>query len=106
MGRDGTLQEEVAEDVPFLERKHDRPRASFRVNCDTFARYFVAMRPANDDSWSLLLPRAITNPSPDPGHVHMIQIQYWTLVARKHMNMETYVGWDTKKGTCSAKIER
>ena len=27
----------------------------------------------------------------------MIQIQYWTPAARKHINIETYEGWDTKK---------
>ena len=98
MRRDGTLQEEDAEDAPFVGRKRDRPRASFRVNRDTFAGYFVAMRPADDDPRPLWLARAITNPSPDPGHLHMIQIQYWTRAARKHISMETYEGWDTKKG--------
>lgn len=28
----------------------------------------------------------------------MIQVQYWTPVARKHINMVTYVGWSKIKG--------
>ena len=45
------------------------------------------------------LARAITNPSPDPGHMHMIEIQYWMPAAsERHINLETYEGWDTKKG--------
>ena len=98
MRRDGTLQEEDAEDAPFVGRKRDRPRASFRVNRDTFAGYFVAVRPADGDARPFWLARAITNPSPDPGHLHMIQIQYWTPASERHINMETYDGWDTKKG--------
>lgn len=96
--RDGTIQEEDAEDAPFVGRKRDRPRASFRVNRDTFAGYFVALRPADDDPRPLWLARAITNPSPDPGHMHMIQIQYWTPTSRNNVNMDTYHGWDTAKG--------
>lgn len=98
MHGDGTLQEEDAEDAPFVGRIRDRPRASFRVNRDTFAGYFVVVRPAEGDPRPLWLARALTNPSPDPGHMHMIQIQYWAPAARKHVNMDTYVGWDTKKG--------
>ena len=104
--RDGTLQEKDAEDAPFVGRRRDRPRASFRVNRDTFAGYFLVVRPANDDPKPFWLTRAITNPSPDPGHVHMIQIQYWTPASERHINMGTYDGWDTKKGMCGAKIEQ
>ena len=28
----------------------------------------------------------------------MIRIQYWTLIASRHINLNTYVGWDTKEG--------
>ena len=96
--RDGTICEEDAEDTPFVGRKRDRPRASFRVNRDTFAGYFVAVRPADDDPKPFWLARAITNPNPDPGHMHMINIQYWTPASHLHIDMETYDGWDTKKG--------
>jgi hypothetical protein len=95
---DGTICEGDAEDAPFVGRKRDRPRASFRVNRDTFAGYFVVVRPADGDPKPFWLARAITNPNPDPGHMHMIQIQYWTPASNLHINMETYDGWDTKKG--------
>src|SRR5579875_164178 len=96
--RDGTICEEDAEDTPFVGRKRDCPRASFRVNRDTFAGYFVAVRPADDDPKPFWLARAITNPNPDPGHMHLINIQYWTPACHLHINMETYDGWDSKKG--------
>ena len=102
---DGTLLEEDAEDAPFVGCRRDRPRPSFRVNRDTFAGYFVAVSPADDDLKPFWLARAITNPNPDLGHVHMIEIQYWTPATERYINMETYDGWDTKKGTFGVKIE-
>jgi hypothetical protein len=98
MQRNGTLREEDAEDANFVGRKRDRPRDSFRVNRDTFAGYFVVVRPTDGDSKPFWLARAITNPNPDPGHMHMIEIQYWTPSSDRSINLETYAGWDTKKG--------
>lgn len=74
MRRDGTLQEEDVQDAPFVGRNRDRPGASFCVNRDTFVGYSVAVRPTEDDQRPLRLARAITNPSPDPRHLPMIQI--------------------------------
>ena len=96
--RDVIEPEEEAEDAPFVGRRRDRPRASFRVNRNTFASYFVVVHPADGDPKPFWLARAITNPNPDPGHMHMIEIQYWTTAAEQNINMETYDGWDTKKG--------
>lgn len=98
MENDGTLREEYAEDPPFVGRRRDRPRPSFRVGRDVYAGYFVAVRPADDDPKPFWLARAITNPNPDPGHLHLIQIQYWTPSSGRHINMDTYDGWDTKAG--------
>ena len=44
------------------------------------------------------LGRAMTNPSPDLDHVHMIKIQYWRPVQGQHINEETYEGWNTREG--------
>ena len=98
MERNGTLHEEDTEDAPFVERRRDRPCPSFRVNCDTHAGSFIVVRPADGDPKPFWLARAITAPSPDPGHMHMIKIQYWTPTSDQHINMETYAGWDTKQG--------
>ena len=98
MQRDVIEREEEAEDAPFVGRRRDRPRASFRINCDTFAAYFVVVRPADGDPKPFWLVRAITNPNLDPGHTHMIEIQYWTPAVERYINMEMYDGWDTKKG--------
>ena len=78
MQRDGTLHEEDAEDAPFVGRRHDCPRPSFHVNRDTHVGSFIVVRPANGDPKPFWFARAITDPSPDLGHMHMIKIQYWT----------------------------
>ena len=99
MHKDGTLREEYAEDAPFVGRRRDRPPPSFRVGRDVYAGYFIVVRPADDDDGKpFWLGRAITNPNPDPGHVNLIRIQYWTPFSSQHINMDTYAGWDTKEG--------
>ena len=95
---DGTIREEFAEDAPFVGRRRDRPAPSFRVGRDVYAGYFLAVRPADDDLRPFWLAKALTNPSPDPGHVNLIQMQYWTPASRQHVDMDTYDGWDTKEG--------
>ena len=95
---DGTLCEEYAEDAPFVGRRCDRPHPSFRVDRDVYAGYFVVVHPAQDDPKPFWLAMAITNPNPDSGHLHMIRIQYWMPIASRHINLNTYAGWDTKEG--------
>jgi hypothetical protein len=95
---DGQMREEFAEDAPFVGRRRDRPAPSFRVGRDVYAGYLVAVRPADGDLRPFWLARALTNPSPDPGHVNSIQLQYWTPTSFQHTNEDTYVGWDTKQG--------
>ena len=98
MENDGTLREEYAEDAPFVGRRRDRPRPSFRVGRDVYEGYFVAVRPADDDLKPFWIARALSNPNPDPGHVNQIRIQYWTPSSAQHIDMDTYAGWDTKEG--------
>jgi hypothetical protein len=95
---DGTMREEFAEDAPFVGRRRDRPRPSFRVGRDVYAGYFVAVRPADGDLRPFWLARALTNPNPDPGHVNSIHLQYWTPSSFQHIDEVTYFGWDTKQG--------
>ena len=98
MEDDGTVREEYAENAPFVGRRRDCPRPSFCIGRDVYASYFVVVRPAQDDPKPFWLARAITNPNLDPGHLHMIRIQYWTPIASRHINLNTYAGWDTKEG--------
>ena len=98
MDGNGRVGEEYEEDAPFVGRRCDRPRPSFRVMRDTYGGYFVVVRPAEGDMKPFWLGRAMTNPSPDPNHVHMIKIQYWRPVRGQHINEETYEGWDTREG--------
>ena len=65
---------------------------------DTYGGYFVVVRPAEGDMKPFWIGRAMTNPSLDPDHVHMIKIQYWRPVRGQHINEETYEGWDTREG--------
>ena len=58
----------------------------------------MVVQPADGDMKPFWLGRAMTNPSPDPDHVHMIKIQYWRPVRGQHINEETYEGWDTREG--------
>ena len=57
----------------------------------------MVVRPAEGDMKPFWLGRAMTNPSPDLDHVHMIKIQYWRPVRGQHINEETYEGWDTRE---------
>ena len=102
MERNGTLYEEDTKDAPFVGRRCDRSRPSFCVNRDTHAGSFIAVCPADGDPKPFWFARAITALSPDPGHMHMIKIQYWTPTSDRHINMETYAGWDTKTRECVA----
>jgi hypothetical protein len=65
---DGTVCEEYAEDAPFMGRRHDHPAPSFRVGQDVYAGYFIAVRSTDGDLRPFWVARAVTNPSPDPGH--------------------------------------
>ena len=94
---DGTMREEFAEDVSFVDRRRDRPQPSFRVGRDVFAGYFVVVRPADGDLRPFWLARALTNPTPDPGHINSIQLQYWTPTSFQHIDEDTYAGWESKQ---------
>jgi len=105
MREDGTLPEGLARDNPFIERRRDRPRPSFCIETDCFASYFVIVRPTDNDPKPFWLARALTNPNPDLGHIHMIYIQYWTPTSGRRINLEMYAGWDTKGGN-AWRVER
>ena len=99
-------REQFPEDAPFVGQKRNRPPPPFNVLNDTYAGYFVAVRPADDDPKPFWIARAITNPNPDPGHVNSIQLQYWTPSSFQHVDETTYSGWDSKQGNswCEDKI--
>jgi hypothetical protein len=88
----------VREDAPFVGRRSDRLAQSFRVGRDVYVGYFIAVRSADGDLHPIWVARAVTNPSPDPGHRNQIQIQYWMPNSFQHVHADTYVGWDSKEG--------
>jgi hypothetical protein len=93
---DGTVREEYAEDTPFVGRRRDHPLPSFCVGRDVYAEYFLAIRSADGDLRPFLVDRAVTNPN--PSHRNQIQIQYWMPNSFEHVDVETYIGWDSKEG--------
>jgi hypothetical protein len=95
---DGTVREEYVEDAPFVGRRRDRPAPLFRIGRDVYAGYFIAVRSADGDLRPFWVARAVTNPSPDPGHRNQIQIQYWMPNSFQHVHADTYVGWNSKEG--------
>jgi hypothetical protein len=95
---DGTVHEEYAEDASFVGRRRDRPAPSFHVGRDVYPGYFIAVRSADGDLRPFWVARAVTNPSPDPGHRNQIQIQYWMPNSFQHVHADTYVGWNSKEG--------
>jgi hypothetical protein len=69
----GTMREEYAEDARFMGRRRNRPPPSFRVGHDVYARYFLAVCPADGDLRLFWVARAVTNPNPDPAHANALQ---------------------------------
>jgi hypothetical protein len=70
----GRIREEYAEDAPFVGRRRDCPPPSFCIGRDDFARYFLAVRPADGDLRPFWVARAVSNPNLNPGHLNQIQI--------------------------------
>jgi len=92
------MREGNAENAPFIGHKCDCPCALFHVNRDTFAGYFVIVRPVDANLKPFWLTRAITNPNPNLGNINMVQIQYWTPTSNCSIHVEAYARWDRKKG--------
>ena len=70
---DGTLCEEFARDVPHVGRRGDRLVESFRIARDVYVGYFLAIRPANEDtSHPFWIARAVIAPNSDPSHPNCI----------------------------------
>jgi len=64
------------QDALYVGSRRDRPHPSFNVLKDTFAGYFLVVRPVDDDPKPFWLTCVLTNPNLDPGHVNSIQLQY------------------------------
>ena len=96
---DGTLQEEFARDAPHVGRRRYRSRESFCIGRDVHARYFLAIRPSDEESKQpVWIARAITAPHSDPEHPNSIQIQYWTPAATQSVDAITYKRGDSSSG--------
>lgn len=95
---DGTLREEYAEDPPFIGQRRHCPPPSFRVGRDVYEGYVLAVRPADGDGRPFWIALALTNPHPDREHSREIKVQYYKPASARHVDPETYSGWDSNQG--------
>ena len=89
---DGVLHEDFAQDAPYIGQRLHLPAESFCVARDVYARYFIVVRPADNDPKSFWLARALTNPSADSNHPNEIQIEYWHPTSKSKAFHQTYKG--------------
>jgi hypothetical protein len=63
---DGNVREEYDADDHFVGQRRDRPSPTFRVSCDLYEGYFVAVRPTDGDTRPVWIARAKSNPNCNP----------------------------------------
>jgi hypothetical protein len=97
---DGSVREEYDEDDHFVGQRRDCPIPSFRVACDLYKGYFVAVRPTNGNSRPLWIARAVSDPNYNPERPNCVLIQYFQPTSRSELVQETYIGWDFEAGLC------
>ena len=56
------------------------------------------MRLADGDGRPFWIALALTNPHPDHEHAREIKVQYYKLASARHVDPETYSGWDSNQG--------
>jgi hypothetical protein len=95
---DGSVHKEYDEDDHFVGQRRDRHTPSFRVLCDLYEDYFVAIRPANGDSRLVWIALAKSDPNYNPEWPNYVLIQYFQLTSRSQLVQETYRGWDFEVG--------
>ena len=96
--KDGSVHEEFDEDDHFVGQRRDNSTPSFRVSCDLYDNYFVAVRPTKRDSWLLWIAHAKSDPNNNPKRPNCVLIQYFQPTSRVQVVQETYVGWDSEGG--------
>jgi hypothetical protein len=95
---DGSIHKEYDEDDHFVGQRRDCPAPSFRVLCDLFEGYFVAVRPADGDSRLLWITRVKSDPNCNPERPNCVLIQYFQPTSKSQVVQETYRGWDSAAG--------
>ena len=90
----GDYREEYAEDDHFVGQRRDRPEPSFRVGCDVFAGYFVALRPCDSDERPVWIARATSDPFTNPDRPGCIELQYYQPSSRDRDVLRLYTNWD------------
>jgi hypothetical protein len=95
---DDTGWKEYAGDVPFVERRCNRPAPSFCIGCNVFARYFLTVRSTNGDFSPFWVASVVTNLNPDSGHCNQIHLLNWKPNSFEDADVDTYIEWDLKKG--------
>ena len=93
-GEDGSIHEEYDEDDHFIGQRRDCLTPSFGVSRDLYEDYFIAVRPADGDSY----PQAKSNPNYNPEWPNYVLIQYFPPTSRSQLVQETYRGWDSEVG--------
>jgi len=82
LGEDSEDREEFGEDDAYVGPLRGHPQPSFRVGCDLFEGYFVAIRPTNGDTWLVWIARALSDPNYNPKKTNCVLIQYFRLTSR------------------------
>ena len=76
----------------------NRPQPSFGVARDVFQGYFVAIRPADEDSHLVWIGRALSNLNSSSKNPNCIFIQYFHPTSRNQDVQDFYSGWDNERG--------
>ena len=95
---DGMLREEFAEDPLFIGQRRHCPPPSFWIGRDVHEGYVLAVRPADGDGRPFWIALALTNLHPDHEHSREIKVQYYKSISTCHVDLETYLGWDSNQG--------
>ena len=65
---------------------------------DLFEGYFVAVRPADGDTHTVWIGRALSNPNSSPENPNCVLIQYFRPTSRNQDVIDFYTGWDSERG--------
>ena len=91
---EGDVREEYGKDDHFIGHRCDHPSLSFRIGCDLYVGYFVALRPCDRDDRSFWIARAMLDPNSNSESPNTVQIQFFRLVSRNRDVLKFYNDWD------------
>ena len=82
---EGDVRKEYSDDDHFIGHRCDRPPPSFRIGCDLYAGYFVALRPCDRDDYPFWIAWAMSDPNSNPERPNTVQIQFFRLISPNRM---------------------